>query len=96
MNNPSGSANNTVRLVVFDGAFNKMDSSRIKESVNLLRKMKLRAIICTPPDKIADIAPMADRTLIVTKEQYHMNILPYSKKVTYDELREGDLVTVAG
>ena len=55
VNNPSGLANNTVRLVMFDEAFNKMDSDRIVESVRLLRKMGLQAIICTPPDKLSDI-----------------------------------------
>ena len=50
---------NTVRLVVFDEAFNKMDSDRITESVLLLRKMGLQAIICTPPDKVSDIMPIA-------------------------------------
>ena len=49
VNNLSGLINNTVRLVVFDEAFNKMDSERIVESVRLLRKMGLQAIICTPP-----------------------------------------------
>ena len=38
VNNPSVLASNTVRLVVFDEAFNKMDSDRIVESVRLLRK----------------------------------------------------------
>lgn len=41
VNNLSGQANNTVRLVVFDEAFNKMDSERIVESVRLLRKIGL-------------------------------------------------------
>ena len=55
VNNHSGLANNTVRLVVFDEAFNKMDSDRIIESIHLLRQMHLQAIICTPPDKLPDI-----------------------------------------
>lgn len=41
----TSSFGNTVRLVVFDEAFNKMDSERIIESVRLLRKMGLQAII---------------------------------------------------
>lgn len=81
VNNLSGLANNTVRLVVFDEAFNKMDSERIVESVNLLRKMGLQAIICTPPDKLPDIMPLADRTLLVSKDQYHMHILSYGKEI---------------
>lgn len=72
---------NTVRLVVFDEAFNKMDSERIIESVRLLRKMGLQAIICTPPDKVADIMPIADRTLLVNKDKYQMHILTFGKEI---------------
>ena len=81
VNNVSGLASNTVRLVVFDEAFNKMDSERIVESVRLLRKMGLQAIICTPPDKLPDIMPLADRTLLVSKEKYRMHILSYGKEI---------------
>ena len=81
VNNISGLVNNTVRLVVFDEAFNKMDSERIVESVRLLRKMGLQAIICTPPDKLPDIMPLADRTLLVNKDKYKMHILSYGKRI---------------
>lgn len=81
VNNLSGLINNTVRLVVFDEAFNKMDSERIVESVRLLRKMGLQAIICTPPDKLPDIMPLADRTLLVNKNKYKMHILTYGKRI---------------
>lgn len=82
VNNLSTQANNTVRLVVFDEAFNKMDSERIVESVRLLRKMGLQAIICTPPDKIADIMPYADETFWVNKSRYQMRLLPYGKEIS--------------
>ncbi len=81
VNNHSGVMNNTVRLVIFDEAFNKMDSDRIIESVRLLRRMHLQAIICTPPDKLPDIMPLADKALLVRKEKYRMQVLPWSKKV---------------
>lgn len=79
--NDLSSFGNTVRLVIFDEAFNKMDSDRIIESVRLLRKMHLQAIICTPPDKLPDIMPEANRTLLVCKDKYNMRILPYSKEL---------------
>ena len=56
------------------------DSDRIIESVRLLRKMHLQAIICTPPDKLPDIMPLADRTLLVNKDKYKMHVLPWSKR----------------
>ena len=65
----------------FDEAFNKMDSDRIIESVRLLRRMGLQAIICTPPDKVSDIMPIADRTLLVNKDKYRMHILPFGKEI---------------
>ena len=77
--NDTSSFGNTMRLVIFDEAFNKMDSERIIESIHLLRKMKLQAVICTPPDKLPDIMPEADRTLLVLKDGYRMQILPWSK-----------------
>ena len=80
--NDTSSFGNTVRLAVFDEAFNKMDSDRIIESVRLLRKMGLQAIICTPPDKVSDIMPIADRTLLVNKDKYKMHILPFGKEIT--------------
>ena len=82
VNNLSSLASNTVRLVVFDEAFNKMDSDRIVESVRLLRKMGLQAIICTPPDKLSDIMPLADKTFLVSKDKYKMHILTYGKEIT--------------
>lgn len=80
--NDTSDFGNTVRLAVFDEAFNKMDSDRIVESVRLLRKMGLQAIICTPPDKVSDLMPIADRTLLVNKDQYKMHILPFGKEIT--------------
>lgn len=59
-----------------------MDSDRIIESVRLLRKMGLQAIICTPPDKVSDIMPIADRTLLVDKNKYQMHVLPFGKEIS--------------
>ena len=73
-----------MRLVVFDEAFNKMDSERIVESVRLLRGMGLQAVICTPPDKVADLMPIADRTLLVDKQKYRMYILPFGRELAQE------------
>ena len=61
-----------------------MDSYRIIESIRLLRKMNLQAIICTPPDKLSDIMPYVDKTILVCKDKYQMNILPYSKEMVLE------------
>lgn len=80
VNNSSEQARNTMRLVIFDEAFNKMDSERIIESVRLLRRFGLQAIICTPPDKLPDIVPLADAAFVATKDDYRMNLYHYHKE----------------
>lgn len=59
--------NNTIRLIILDEAFSKMDGERIKESIPLLRRFGLQAIFSAPPDKIPDIAPLVDRNIAVYK-----------------------------
>ncbi len=63
------SSSNTPRLILFDEAFNKMDSERIKESIELLKKFKLQAILVAPPEKVSDIAPLVDRNLCVIRRK---------------------------
>ena len=58
---------NTSRLIVFDEAFSKMDTTRIKESVRLLRSLDLQVVISAPDDKIADISGLVDETLVVIR-----------------------------
>ena len=46
-----------------------MDHERIEESLKLLRSMKFQAIISAPTEKIANIAPYADKTLCVLRNK---------------------------
>ncbi len=84
--NDTKESGNTFRLVIFDEAFNKMDSERIIESVRLLKHFKLQAILCSPPEKVGDIAPTADKTLLVNKERskngYKSNIIEWTKEMS--------------
>lgn len=84
--NDNNEYGNTARLVIFDEAFNKMDGERIIESVRLLRKFGLQAIICSPPEKVADIAPVSDKTLLVHKEAmgniYQSTVIEWTKEMS--------------
>ena len=61
----------SIRLVIFDEAFSKMDGSRIKESVSLLRSFGLQAILSTPTEKVTDLVNEVDLTLVVMHDQKH-------------------------
>lgn len=84
--NDNSEYGNTARLVIFDEAFNKMDGERIIESVRLLRKFGLQAIICSPPEKVADIAPVSDKALLVHKEAtgniYKSTVIEWTKEMS--------------
>ncbi len=83
--NDNNEYGNTARLVIFDEAFNKMDGERIIESVRLLRKFGLQAIICSPPEKVADITPVSDKTLLVLKDStgniYRSTVIEWTKEM---------------
>ncbi len=59
--------NNTLRLIMFDEAYSKMDHQRIRDSIQLVRDLKLQVILSAPTEKIADIVPLVDRTLVVQR-----------------------------
>ncbi|MGI6009924.1 MAG: ATP-binding protein [Ruminococcus sp.] len=63
--------NNTLRVIILDEAFSKMDGERIRESIRLLRRFELQAIFSAPPDKIPDIAPLVDRNIAVYRDNRH-------------------------
>ena len=64
-----GELGNSLRLIVFDEAFSKMDRGRIKESIRLLRKFGLQAIVSAPSDKVPDISELVDETLVVLHDK---------------------------
>ena len=73
---------NTIRLIVFDEAFSKMDSERIEESIKLLKKIGFQAIFAAPPDKLQDIQSLVDSTLLVINPEEHAIVV---KKYTNKE-----------
>ena len=61
----------TIRLVVFDEAFNKMDEERIKSCIELIKRMEMQLIVAVPDEKLAAIAPLMDQSVIVTNTGNH-------------------------
>jgi uncharacterized protein YPO0396 len=60
----------TVGVIMFDEAFDKMDENRIESMMNFLNNLKdkLQVIIAAPPQKIEIISKHVSSTLVVTKE----------------------------
>ncbi len=59
---------NTLRLVLFDEAFSKMDATRIMKSTQLLRQFGLQCIMSTPSEKLRDLVSCVDIILVTIHE----------------------------
>ncbi len=78
--NADGELGNTIRLIIFDEAFSKMDPERIVEAVKLLRRFGLQVILSAPPKNIEDIVEYVDETLLVSHDRNTSCVLLYSKE----------------
>ncbi|MCL2093996.1 MAG: hypothetical protein FWH12_07350 [Treponema sp.] len=58
---------NTVRLVIFDEAFNRMDDERIGKILEFYKSLNLQIITSVPPEKIEAIAPYMDRINVISR-----------------------------
>jgi len=57
----------TVRLVIFDEAFNRMDDERIGKILSFYDNLNLQIITSVPPEKIEAIAPYMDRINVISR-----------------------------
>ena len=58
----------TVRLVIFDEAFNRMDDERISKILSFYNSLNLQIITSVPPEKIEAITPYMDRTNVIIRK----------------------------
>jgi uncharacterized protein YPO0396 len=57
----------TVRLVIFDEAFNRMDDERIGKILLFYRDLNLQILTSVPPEKIEAIGPYMDRINVISR-----------------------------
>jgi chromosome segregation ATPase len=57
----------TVRLVIFDEAFNRMDDERIGKILSFYNDLNIQIITSVPPEKIEAIGPYMDRINVISR-----------------------------
>lgn len=80
--------NNTIRMIILDEAFSKLDGERIRQCVPLLKKFGLQAIFSAPTDKIPEIAPLVDRNTAVYKDGHHSFTRHFDPREIGDDLSD--------
>ncbi|MCL6611612.1 MAG: ATPase [Peptococcaceae bacterium] len=82
------SSGKTMRLVVFDEAFSKMDVDRIQASLRLIRRMNLQLIAAVPDEKMHHVAPEVTTTLVVNCRGFHSFVDMISRSEMVEEVYE--------
>lgn len=79
------SSEKTMRLVVFDEAFNKMDEERIQTSLRLIKAMNFQLIAAVPDEKLTSMAPEVETILVVTNQDNNCIVSRVSKEEKSNE-----------
>ncbi len=72
--------NNTIRLVVFDEAFNRMDRTNTQRALELMHRYKLQVITATPPKRFDEIAPFVETSFYIERNGTQVVAVPYRHK----------------
>ncbi|HOX91283.1 MAG TPA: SbcC/MukB-like Walker B domain-containing protein [Spirochaetales bacterium] len=71
----------TIRFVLFDEAFDKLDDERIRKVINFYHQMGIQLMVAVPPGKIEAIAPLADQISLVSRVGQHARIRDFRSSV---------------
>ncbi len=78
----------TIRLVVLDEAFSKMDAEKVASCISLIRGLGFQAIISATNDKIQNYLENVDKTFVYANpNKRHISIQEF-EKTEFDELTE--------
>jgi uncharacterized protein YPO0396 len=67
----------TIRLVLFDEAFNRMDDERIGKALELFRRLRMQVVTAVPTEKLETVAPHMDAICLVVRHGYNARIYDF-------------------
>ncbi|MBN1242947.1 MAG: AAA family ATPase [Spirochaetales bacterium] len=69
----------TVRLAIFDEAFNRMDDERIAKALDFFRKLGMQIVTAVPTEKLETVAPRMDSVSLVIRHGYRATVRDFRK-----------------
>jgi hypothetical protein len=72
----------TVRFVMFDEAFDKLDDDRIGKVLDFYSRMNIQLLVAVPTEKIESIAPKMDRVNLVIRHGREARVRPFTSMET--------------
>ena len=79
----------TVRLMMFDEAFNRMDPDRAEHTLEFIRRLGLQVLAAAPTDKCEIIAPYVETTLLVMRDGHRAWLEDYHQVLASPETLTG-------
>jgi uncharacterized protein YPO0396 len=76
----------TIRLAMFDEAFDKMDTARTASALKFMVDSQLQVLLATPPDKAAGLLPYVDSVRTVVRKNNHAFVIEIDKAEMMKEL----------
>lgn len=81
----------SVRLVLFDEAFNRMDPDRVETTMELIRRLGVQVIAAAPTDKCEILAPYMETVLLMMREGHRAWVDDYHQVLAAGTWEEGAL-----
>lgn len=78
-------SNDSIRLMMFDEAFNRMDGERIEACLKFIRQCGMQVIVAAPSDKCEVIAPHVSTTVVVMREGHDTWLTDYRQLQLLEE-----------
>lgn len=73
----------TIRVIMLDEAFDKMDEERIENMLNFFKLQNLQVILAVPTSRLEIIGEQADNIIMIYTDSQHNS---FSEEFAYDEL----------
>lgn len=71
----------TLRLVVFDEAFHKMDTEHVTQSIEFVKSLGFQSVIVATEDKIPSITPLVEKTFLFSSaDKKSIEICQFSRE----------------
>ncbi|MBR7084020.1 MAG: hypothetical protein IKI37_02420, partial [Oscillospiraceae bacterium] len=73
----------TVRIIMLDEAFDKMDEERIESMINFFKSQDFQIILAAPTSRLEIISEQVDNTIMVYNDENHQS---YTELFSFEEL----------
>ena len=72
----------TIRIIILDEAFDKMDEERIKQMISFFKSENFQVILVAPTSRLELIGEQSDNIIMIYTDGSHNS---FTERISYDE-----------